>query len=166
MADMYQVEDNLNLQDQANKELPTMLNVLTILTFICSALVFVFGIIGYFTVCDNAEKMASQDMPEMGGMLGNMMEDAIELSIKQCDNRLVVLVATLVTSALCFFGAFMMRGRKKQGFMVYLIGELLGPVSMMLILGSMAMGGMAIAGVVISVLMVILYASQRKHLIY
>lgn len=161
---MNPVLDNLNLQEQDNRQLPSMLNVLTILTFIGSAIGVIGGIISYFTICESAENFANQDMPEMGGMLGDMMDKALELSILQCENRLVVLIATLVTSALCFFGALMMRNLKKQGFIVYMLGELIGPASMMVILGSAAMGGMAIGGMVISVLMIILYATQRKFM--
>jgi hypothetical protein len=142
-----------------------MLNVLTILTFIGSAFGFLGGLWGYFTVCKSAEKLANQEMPDMGGMLGNMMEKAIEMSIKQCDNRLVILVSTLVTVALCFFGALMMRRLKKQGFIIYILGELIGPASMAAILGASVFSGMMIIGAIIPFVMIILYATQQKYMV-
>ncbi len=165
MTDINQNQDQLNLESQESVQLPSMLNVLTILTYIGCAIGAIGGIYNYFTICKSVEKLTSQDLPDMGGFIGKMMDSAIELSIKQCDNRLVIFVATMVTTLLCFFGAFMIRGLKKQGFIVYVLGELIGPASMMGILGGAAFSGMMLFSALFPVVMVILYATQRKYLV-
>ena len=152
-----------NYDDQPEGKLPSGLNTLTILTYIGCALAFVSGIWNYVSICDSAEKIAAMDTSEMGGWVGNMLNSSLDMMNKQCDNRLVILVATLATTALCFFGAMMMRQLKKQGFIIYVLGEIIGPASMMVIAGS---GGlMSIVGIIIPVLFVIMYATQRKYLI-
>lgn len=166
MAEDQQTIETLNLPEQAPKALPSMLNVLTILTYIGCGISFIMGIYNYFTICASAEKLSSQEMPEMGGFLGDLMKSALEMTILSCDNRLVILVATLATTLICFLGAMMMRSLRKQGFIVYMIGELLGPLSMAVILGKVATSGfMSVFGILISLVFVILYATQRKHLV-
>lgn len=153
--------DILSPEDQP-KGLPLMLNVLTILTIIASSFASLSALWSYFTVCKSVDKLADQEMPEVGGMLGEIISDSVDTLVKQCDNRLVILIATLATSLLCLFGALMMRQLKKQGFMVYLIGELVGPLSMLVILGSsMTM----MMGMIFPAIFIILYATQRKHLV-
>jgi hypothetical protein len=149
---------------EANK-LPSFLNVLTILTYVGCGLAAISAIYNHFNICETVEKLTSKEMPEVGGMLGSMVDSALELSIKQCDNRLVILVSTLATTLICFFGAFLMRQLKKQGFIIYIIGELIGPASMMVILGMSSMGVMMIFGLIINILFVILYATQRRFLV-
>ena len=149
---------------EANK-LPSFLNVLTILTYVGCGLAAISAVYNHFTICETVEKLTSKEMPEVGGMLGRMVDTALELSIKQCDNRLVILVSTLATTLICFFGAFLMRQLKKQGFVIYIIGELIGPASMMVILGMSSMGGMMIFGLIVNIVFVILYATQRRFLV-
>lgn len=158
--------DTLNLEED-NKGLPSMLNVLTILTIVASISFLLLGVFNYFNVCKNAEMIANREIPEVGGMLGKMMDTAIEMSVKQCESRVVILVSDTVTLLLCLFGAVLMRQRKKQGFIVYVLGELIGPTSMMTILGSNFTSSMfMIFGILMACVFVILYATQRKHLIY
>jgi hypothetical protein len=162
---MTNENDLLANEGQEQKSLPSMLNVLTILTIIGSAFQIISSIYSYFTVCKSAEVLETQEMPEVGGMLGDMIDSAVMLLNKQCENRLVILVATLASALLCLLGALMMRKLKKQGFMVYIIGELVGPAAMTAILGSMAFGGMmSILGMIVPMVMIILYATQRKSL--
>jgi len=158
--------DTLNLEEE-NSGLPSMLNVLTILTISASILFLLLGVFNYFNVCKNAEMVTSRDMPEVGGMLGKMMDSAIEMTIKQCESRVVILVSETATLLLCLFGAILMRQRKKQGFIVYVLGELIGPTSMMVILGGNFTSSMFMMfGILMAFVFVILYATQRKHLIY
>lgn len=156
-----EMKNVLNTDDQQTG-LPGMINVLTILSIIASILAIVSSFWSYFTVCKSVEKLADQEMPEVGGFLGKFLNDSIDTMVKQCDSRLVILVATLATSLLCLFGAMMMRKLKKQGFMIYVLGELIGPLSMMVILGSSIM---MVLGMIIPVIFVILYATQRKYLV-
>ncbi len=171
MTDMNEIKDTLNLEQKDMKKLPTMLNVLTILTYIGSALGILGGIYNYFTICKSAEMMDSlggmSELSEASGALGNMMEGAMALIEKQCDNRMIILLTTIVACALCIYGAMQMRNLKKQGFSIYVIGELLVPVINIVLLGSGAMSGMLLfMGLVIPIIFIVLYFTQRKHLIH
>ncbi len=166
MTDKNQTLDSLNLEEKKSTELPWMLNGLTILSYIGCVYGALSGIYNYFTICKSAEKLASQDLPEVGGMIGKMMDSAIELAMKQCENRLAILVITIVTSLLCFFGAFMMRSLKKQGFILYMVGELIAPAALMVILGSAGFTDLMLVGAIVPIVMVIVFATQRKYLVH
>lgn len=79
---------------------PSFLTVLCILTFIGSGL----GIIG--------------------GLLGMIGSSALGMFAPQ--GTMIVQIIALAASALCLFGAIQMWGLKKQGFMMYVLGALLG----------------------------------------
>ncbi|MBL7766060.1 MAG: hypothetical protein JNJ58_08210 [Chitinophagaceae bacterium] len=164
MSDMNQVQDTLNLQEHDPKKLPSMLNVLTILTYIGCAFGFLGGIYNYFTVCKSAEMIENMDM-DASGKLGKMMASASELINKQCDNKLIIMIVTLLGAALCFYGAMQMRQMKKSGFMIYAVGELIVPIIFIVLLGSGAMGGMMLVGMIVPIVFIALYASQRKYLV-
>ena len=166
MSNDQQIQNILNPEDFEEKKIPSFLNVLTILTYVGCGLTVLSAIYNYFSVCQLADQLASKEMPQVGGIIGKMMESAVEMSVKQCDNRLVILVSTIASTLICFFGAYLMRQLKKQGFIIYTIGELIGPASMMVVLGMSSMGGAMIFGLVMNVVFVILYASQRNFLIH
>jgi hypothetical protein len=67
--------------------------------------------------------------------------------------------------ALCVFGAIQMRQLKKQGYFLYLIGELLPLVAVFLFMGIGALKGFGAITLVIPLVFIILYTMQRKHLI-
>lgn len=106
------------------------------------------------------------DLDQLGGALGGMMDGAMKIAQKQCDNKMIVLLVTLIGLALCFYGAMQMRNLKKQGFLIYAVGELLVPLALLVILGAGSMGFMMILGLIVPVVMVIVYATQREHLIH
>jgi hypothetical protein len=142
--------------------LPGFLNVLTILTLIGSVIGIITAIFGYRSACQSAALIADKDIPDKKGFLGKFLGDVAELAVVQCENRFLILVTTLVTTAFCIMGALLMRNLKKQGFVVYVLGELLAPLAMVIILGSTSF--MTLAGFFFPVLFVILYATQLKHL--
>ncbi len=167
MSNLNELKDTLNIEESDNAKLSPMLNVLSILTYIGCAFAFLGSIYNYFTICKSAEKLSGSTMPDMGnGMLAKMMDGGIELINKQCDNRLLILLATLLCTALCFWGAMQMRNLKKQGLIIYSVGELLLPLITVALLGGSSLGGMLmLTGLVVPIVFVILYATQRKHLV-
>lgn len=164
MSDFEKIQDTLNLEESENQALPSGLNVLTILTFIGSAYGILGGIYSYFTICSSIEKMEMLGDNGLKGTLGDMMQKAIDMAHKQCDNRLAILIITLITCALCIVGAIQMRGRKKSGLVIYAIGELVAPIALLSLMGAGMMAGFQLVGLIIPVIFVALYASQRKHL--
>lgn len=169
MTDINEIKDQLNIEQKDMNRLPSMLNVLTILTYIGCAIGLLGGIYNYFTVCKSAqliEGMGDNLDALSGSALGGMMGDAMSLVTKQCDNRLIILLVTLLGVGLCFYGAMQMRNLKKMGFNLYVAGELIVPIVMLILLGGGALGGFMLVGMIFPIIFVALYATQRKHLIY
>lgn len=83
---------------------PGFLTVLCILTFIGSGL----GV--------------------LGGLLGLIGSSLPGVSMFVSEGTMIVQILGLAAAALCLFGAIQMWGLKKQGFMMYLMGAVLGIV--------------------------------------
>ena len=150
--------DQLELEEK--KELPSMLNVLTILTFIGAGIGGLLSIKNYFSICKTVDMVANKEMPEVGGFLGKFISNSLDLLTKQCESRLVILVSSLVTSLLCIFGAYMMRQKKKQGFMVYILGEILAPASFLSIMGVSTVSILTnLMSFIVALIMIVLYST-------
>ena len=154
--------------------LTTGLNVLTILTFIGSIIQLGGSLFNYM----NAQKMYDQKdklleqmkSDEVPAFAKNMMGDPAhfeQMLTKSYENRLPILIVSLVAVALCFAGALQMRKLKKQGYMLYVIGELLPFVSMIAFIGAFSLSGIGFyVGACIALLFIILYTTYRKNLVY
>ena len=73
----------------------------------------------------------------------------------------------LVGVALCFYGAMQMRNLKKQGYLIYVVGELLPVITTAIFVGFGSLfGGMAIVlSLLVPVVFIALYTTQRKFLV-
>jgi hypothetical protein len=151
------------------KQLPGGLNVLTILTFIGCGI----GLLGSLWQFINAKKGLTQmeeminsgKADDMPGFMKNMFsEDALQMAQKQYDNRYAMLILGLVGIVLCFYGALQMRKLLKQGYAVYVIGQLLPLVGAIIFLGFGMFKGMGVLAAIFPVLFIILYSTQLKHL--
>lgn len=161
---MNQEQNILDDHNPPKKKLPDMLNVLTILTFIGCGF-GVFGLVtNFFQDCDKVLNQLD-DMPEMGGFLGKFMDMSRDSVVVFCEHKMLILLTTALGLILCVVGAIQMRQLKKQGFVLYTIGELLPPV-VMIILTISASAVMALTGLIIPIIFIALYAVNRKHLIY
>jgi hypothetical protein len=152
------------------KKLPTGLNVLTILTLVGSAVALLMSLWQFVRAkkgVEDMEKMINSDnFDDMPGFVKGMMTpEMLEMARKQYENRVPILLITLVALALCVFGAIQMRQLKKQGYFLYLIGELLPLVAVFLFMGIGALKGFGAITLVIPLVFIILYTMQRKHLI-
>lgn len=163
MTDFNQFHDSIMPENPAkNKKIPDMLNVLSILTIIACVLFLLQAVYNYFAVCKSLkmmEKLTEEGNNPMSGMMSSM-SDAI---VKQCELRLPILIITVVSLALCFFGALQMRKLKRLGFFLYLLGQLLLPVASMM-MGLLSGPLMLTLAWIFPVLFLILYATQLKHL--
>ena len=160
---MSDIKDTLNLEEHDMKKLPDMLNVLTILTYIGSAINLLGLVTNFFQDCDKVIDQLDA-VGDMDGFLGRYMDAVSGSLVVFCENKPLIMITTLVGLVFCVWGAIQMRNLKKQGFLFYTIGELLPPV-VMLILSLSTSVVMAAFGLVIPLIMVILYATQRKHLV-
>jgi len=166
--------DTLSTGDFDKPFLPTGLNVLTILTFIGSGIQILFGVVGFMRAKTNFDEkdkamaqMNNEEMPGWAKSIMPNMDNYEEMVTKSFENRLPIFILGLVALSLCIYGAMQMRKLKKQGFTFYLIGQLLPFVTSALFLGLFAFEGI-IVGVIIGItlLFILLYALNRKHLVY
>lgn len=150
-------QDILSLSDNP-KKLPEMLNVLTILTFIGSGL----GVIMAFLMPLMCKVL---DMEEV---VDKMKPSEIENIEKMCTNMTTLVILTILGSVLCLVGAFMMRKLKQTGLIIYIAGHIVPMI------GSIALIGIAASfpdtktvalSLVIPVVFIGLYLSQKKHLV-
>ena len=173
MNETIDTNDQLNAADFGNEKLPTTLNVLTILTFIGSGLAILSSLWSFASAKTSMDTkdavMEKMNSPEMPGFAKAMMPDPAhfeEMITKSYENRIPILLIGLVAVALCIAGAMQMRKRKKQGYLIYVIGELLPFVAMISFIGIFTLttaGG--IIGMGIALLFIILYTTQKRHLV-
>ena len=165
--------DVLNFNENSKPKLPSGLNVLTILSFIGCALQLLGALYSFFTAKKSydgldklTEQMNSENMP---GCVKSMMGDPermVKMITKAYENRIPIVLLSLVAISLCFYGAMQMRKLKKQGFTLYAIGELLPFLTQVLFIGAFSLSGMAMYfGIGIAALFILLYVSQRKYLV-
>ena len=154
-----------------NSKLPTGLNVLTILTIIGSIIGIISGGYNYMTADKNYQK--TKEMLEPGNMDGApsfvksmINQDFLALQEKMMENKLPIAILTIVGAALCLYGAFEMRKRKKQGYIFWLVGELLPIATTIIFLSAAAYKGFGLFAVAIPIVFIILYTVNKKDLIY
>ena len=166
--------NTLNYDEEQKMKLPTGLNVLTILTFIGCAIQLLGSLWSFFTAKKSydgidkvIEQMNSGNMPGWVKSMTGHPDTMRELMTKAYENRIPIVVLSVVAVALCFYGALQMRQLKKQGFLLYTIGELLPFLTQLLFIGAFAFSGMTMYFfIAITVLFILLYTMQRKHLVY
>ena len=174
MQDNYNTDDSLTVNELQQTPLPTGLNVLTILTMVGCVIFLFFVVFGFFSAKSTYEKkdeiLAQMNSKEMPAFAKTMMGDPANFEamvVKSYENRLPILILSLVGLGLCFVGALQMRKRKKQGYLFYVIGELLPFVTQALFIGFFAISGFtSIFFIAIAILFILLYTMQRKHLVY
>ncbi|MBL0147005.1 MAG: DUF4064 domain-containing protein [Chitinophagaceae bacterium] len=161
--------EHLDFAGQEKQKLPSGLNVLTVLTIVgCS----IFGLFTLFTPMilkfslSMIEKATSSGAELTPKQLADMEKSkaAIELS-KQ--HMVPMMIVGIICIALCFLGALWMRKRKKDGYWIYVAGEIAPLIAGLLIMGTAQYTSVwsVIFGVGIPALFVVLYTMQRKHLV-
>ena len=167
MADINQTSNTGSFLEEP-KKLPSLLNVLTILTFIGSGLGIISGFYSFFAASSNYDKavQAQDKLEQMPDWVKSMTgPNMVEAAHRQLENRLPIMLLTIVASALCLYGAIQMRNYKKNGFSIYIIGDLLSFVGMGLFIGFGYISTFALVfTIVITVLFIGLYATQLKYL--
>lgn len=160
---------NSSFPGEGTQKLPSTLNVLTILTIIGSIMTILQGIWGYFTAQKNYDDLlkAQSQMNEAPEFVKKMMgPEMLELTRKSVELKLPILLMALGGGALCLYGALQMRKLKKDGYTIWLAGELLPVIGGFILLGGGAMSGwIATISLIFPMIFVILYTLQRKHLV-
>lgn len=163
--------DTSLLDNEDIQPLDKTLKVLTILTFIGSALAIIMSIFAFATAEKNynqiladKDKVINSKAPQM---VKNMYspENLAEMK-KSVDQKLPVLLVGLVGAGLCIFGAIQMRKQQKKGYFIWLAGELLPILGSIAILGVSAFSGIKSFVLIFPLIFIILYTIYKKNLIY
>lgn len=158
----------LNPFEQEKKKLPTMLNVLTILTFIGSGFLLLSVPISKFflgftkKIMDNPEALEQMSEKDLAKMEKGLR--ALELTAA---NSTPIWIVVILSVVLCVYGAIQMRKLKKDGYYVYVVGEILPLIGMIIILGFSNYfpdTQSYVFNLGLPLLFIILYSTQLKHL--
>ncbi|MGI9191323.1 MAG: hypothetical protein ACR2IL_04315 [Chitinophagaceae bacterium] len=141
---------------QIKKEgLPGILGVLTVLTIIAS----VFGIIGSFFTGLGCRVL------EMDAVVDKMKPNDLAFLQATCENKTILMIASIVGGVLCLVAAILMRQLKQQGFIVYLVGQILPTLISFIVMGEFMFKSLQnLVGVGIMLVFIGLYFTQRKYL--
>ncbi len=165
--------DMLNNDEHIKPTAPTGLKVLTVLTFIGSALGLIGAVWGYATAQRNyegidklMEQLNSDSLPAWAKSMIGDPAHIVETITKSYENRIPIALLSLLSVVLCFMGALQMRKLKKQGFLIYVIGELMPFLTLFIFIGAFSFSGIGFyVSACIALLFILLYAMQRKHLV-
>ena len=150
-------------------QLPSGLNVLTILTFIGCGVGLLFTLLTptiskfFLGFMDKAKssgnELSAKQLAEI-----EKGKAVLELTLA---NMVPLMIVGLLGIVLCLVGAIWMRKLKKDGFWIYVGGELLPVIGSFIILGTAQYTGVTsvVMGIGIPVVFVILYSMQRKFLV-
>jgi hypothetical protein len=160
-----QNDDNW-LGEHADK-LPSTLNVLTWLTFIANGLGFLSAFWSFARAQANYDAIAkAQDSMDRAPDWVKKFAGPhpVETARAMLDNRLPVLIISLLACFLCFYGAFEMRKLKKMGFSLYILGDIV-PFAMGIFIGFDTFNTLTYwFALAFTILFVILYATQLKYM--
>lgn len=153
------------------KTMTATINVLTILTFIGCGIAFISAIWSLYSSGKYMEQMAMMQeridqISESGSeTAANFMMQSMDMVKKQYDNRYLLLIVNLLATGLCVFGALEMRKMRKNGYYLWLTGELLPILITVAIIGFNLMGGIVLgASLLFASVFIILYGLQVKHM--
>jgi hypothetical protein len=150
--------------------IPSGLNILTILTFIGSGIGLLSSLYNMLNAKKGLDQMEEainspnyETMPAFAKKF--LSPEALEIARKSYENRVPITLIGLIGLALCVYGAMQMRKRKMQGYYLYLIGEIIPLIAMLVFIGTGALTGFTgIIVICFTILFVLLYTAQRKHL--
>src|ERR1700739_704731 len=134
-------DDVLNFAENSEVKLPSTLNVLTILTLIACAFELYSDVKNFISGKEALQKLqdAQSQLDTAPGWLKKFAgPEMLEMAQKAYDNRIPILIIALLSVGLCIFGAIEMRKLKKQGYLLWLVGEVLPIVSSIIFIGTMA----------------------------
>ena len=165
---MSTTNDVLDFAEENNSKLPQGLNVLTILTFIGCGIGLIGAIATPFIMRFSKEMMdkaASMSSDMTDKQLADIARGKQMIELTQQNIVPLTIVGVLGVLA-CLLGALWMRKRKKDGYWLYVAGEILPLIGSLIFLGTAAYADWkSYFGLIIPVVFIILYTVQKKHLI-
>ena len=157
-----------DLIEEENSEMPKAINILTILTFIGCAinllLIFLMKWLGSMVIKVANDPVAMEQMTD--ARRAKILQSKTMFDLYH-QNMIPLLIVTLAGVALCIWGAVKMRHLKKDGFYIYLLGEIAPIIASAVIIGfSVQYNSVTsyIAGLLIPILFIVLYSQQLKRM--
>jgi len=170
MTDTTSTSDKLEFSEDGKAKIPSGLNVLTILTFVGCGIGILFSLL---TPVINKFFLGMMEKAQTSGtdltakQLEDMEKGKAVIELTQA-NMVPLMAVGIIGIVLCLAGAIMMRKLKKDGYLLYVGGELMPVIGNFIILGTAQFTGVTsiIMGVGLPLLFVVLYTLQRKHLVH
>ena len=157
---------DLNFDEAIKPKLPTGLNVLTILTFIGCAWELYSNVKNFFggkKALEEIEK-AQEKLAEAPAWARKLAGPEVqEMMLQSLNNKVPLLIIGLIAVALCVYGALQMRKLKKEGYFLWLVGEILPFIGSVIFIPAL-FNTMFIYFSIFPLLFIVLYTFQRKHL--
>ncbi len=158
--------DVLSFDETVKPKLPTGLNVLTILTFIGCAWELYSNVKNFFGGRKALEEMekAQEKLAEAPAWARKLAGPEVqEMMLQSLNNKVPLLIIGLIAVTLCFYGALQMRKLKKEGYILWLVGEILPFIGSAIFIPAL-FNTMFIYFSIFPLLFIVLYTLQRKHL--
>ena len=161
--------DNSNLDRKifGGKKLPEMLNVITIITIGYSSMLFISGIVNLFVLPSMLEKFNDEvniheiDFSEIGNPF---IEQIAKAGIGVIEYLPALTLINILVAAICVLGAILMRKLNKKGYFLYVLGVAIEIIIPIIIIGSKIIGSLIVLGSIFSIVFVILYSVNLKHM--
>jgi len=159
----------IELNSDGKQVIPSGIKTLTILTFIGSGLSLVFvGLTPFLNklFLGFMEKARTSGSELTAKQIEDMEKGKAVLELTSA-NMIPLMVIGFVSIALCVLGAVWMRKLKKDGFWIYVGGELLPVVGNFILLGTDQFTGVSsvVMAVAIPLVFIALYFRQMKYLV-
>lgn len=151
---------------------PTFLTVLCILSFIAGGWGVIGGIINLMSApsADEVRAQLEGSMSGMGDMegaeaLGGLMNSMADTAVKAAEAAKPMAIGGIVIALISLFGVWKMWNLQKQGFWIYVAACIASFILPMIFLGGGLLAAMS-AGVggLISIVFIILYGLNLKHM--
>lgn len=164
-------KDVLDFTGEGRPQPSGFLKVITILTIIWCILSFFSAGYSFISAKQTYETYKemydSGKMDDLPGFAKMMMgKDPVGLYKQMYENRVPIFIVSLLGIVLCFWGAIQMRSLKKQGYLLWLIGEILPIAAMFFLVSSAEFSIGTIIALFFPVMFIIFYTVSRKELIY
>jgi hypothetical protein len=151
---------------------PTFLTVLCILSFIAGGWGVIGGIINVVSA-PSADEVRAQMEGALSGMgdleggeaFSGVMNSMAETAIKAAENAVPMAIGSIVIALISLFGVWKMWNLQKQGFWIYVLACVASFILPMVFLGGGLLGALSAGiGGLISIVFIILYALNLKHM--
>ena len=148
----------------------SLLNTAAILSIIGSVVALINSLTSYFNAEKNYERISkmlnSEEIKQAPSFVKSIFnENSLMMAQKMIENKLPLLIIGIIGSFLCFFGAIFMRKLKKDGYFLWLTGELLHVLSNIIFIGTAVYAGISLLNLLFPLAFIVIYTLCKKELV-